>query len=488
MNKVATSLTPSRGTGIDKPSIDELLKTGSFHERLAAARAQREKALASNGEEPEQLAPVLKPWERPEYLRGEPKQARPRRPAARPVPADATAAGAGIVGPAAVPAPAAPAVLPAAEVEIVAPAVAPATSKGRLRLIQIAGGTAVGIAIGIGVGYWFADAPPPAPAPPEGYVAEAAPAVEAAVPQALAQVAASDWTGVALPGADAAPATAHSPDLSRVTSLSAALPDISTDGPVAARAAVAPRFGDAAPAPAGQEIAAPASVPAPALMRGFHMPPAPARDTGFAGLPAPVRVSVAPEIAAPSGAGAGLPGLPVAPGLITYPGALDLPFVVSPPAAGGDSALAPQEVPVPVSRPAPVRGVSIVLHAPTSLTDDEIGAATEALMTEGFEPDDAKPFDFKISETNVRYFSPEDKDAAAAVAQALDARLRDFTAFSPRPPAGMIEVWLAGRGSAPLTPVVKAQAPKKVRATPSRSAVDTLKSRLVQQLRAGSLD
>ena len=44
MTEVATSVASSRAAGPDGPSIDDLLKAGTFHQRLAAARAEREAA------------------------------------------------------------------------------------------------------------------------------------------------------------------------------------------------------------------------------------------------------------------------------------------------------------------------------------------------------------------------------------------------------------------------------------------------------------
>ena len=58
------------------------------------------------------------------------------------------------------------------------------------------------------------------------------------------------------------------------------------------------------------------------------------------------------------------------------------------------------------------------------------------------------PVRFKVSETHVRYYHPEDAAAAEALAGILGTEARDHTAFRPRPPDGTVEVFLAGERSA----------------------------------------
>ena len=495
MNKVATSPTPSRDAGFDGPSIDEMLRSGSFHERLAAARAKREKALAASAEAPEQLVSGQKPWERPEYMRGEPQGGqRKRRPRDGGRPAGAVAKGFPILTearPAAETGGPAEAGAQAGEAQagiVPAPAAAPTT--GRLRLLQVAGGAACGIAVGIAVGYWFADGAVPVtgatsvPAAPQ-----AALAVGTAAPQALQETPVPGTARIALPGADGVPAMPEPPQLSKVTYLSATLPHIALGGPVEPAAAIAPRLADAGPAVQDGEVPVPVSLSAPQPGRGGLLaPPAPESDLGFAGLSATGPVSFAAPLGQLPDVEASLPALPAAPDAIGYPVALLLPDAVTLPDMPGDAPLAGQDVPLPVARPvaAPRRDLTLIVRAPSGLSDEAIGAATEALTAGGFAAAGAEPVDFKISETNVRYFSPADKESAAAVARTLDARLRDFTDYSPRPPEGTIEVWLAGQGDAPAR---AATAPAKAHArAEAPSAVDILKNRLIRQLRAGTLN
>ena len=99
-----------------------------------------------------------------------------------------------------------------------------------------------------------------------------------------------------------------------------------------------------------------------------------------------------------------------------------------------------------------------------------------------------KPVDFTISETNIRYFHPADRAAAEDLAGALGARLRDFTGYSPSPPDGTIELWLAGKGNTPPKAVARPAATRKVRRQPQPSQAQILKNRLIQQLRTGALN
>jgi hypothetical protein len=54
---------------------------------------------------------------------------------------------------------------------------------------------------------------------------------------------------------------------------------------------------------------------------------------------------------------------------------------------------------------------------------------------------------YTIRETQVRFFHPQDAEAAAIVAQETGAALRDFTGYRPLPALGSIEVWLAGQAT-----------------------------------------
>ncbi len=493
MNKVATSRTPSRAAGVEGPSIDELLKNGSFHERLAAARAQREKLLAKNGEEPSQFVSGPKPWETAEYMRGEPQGARGDDPAQdRDDSADDCVVP---IGPQARKTETRPEAVVAtdtttdAPLRLTDPAIAaiPATpAKARSRLLQVAGGAIFGIAIGIGVGYWFAGNSLPAPRSP------LAPTAQIPTPQQPPEAQPADLARIVLPGTNAAPSAAAPPQLASAVFLPATLPAISGGGPVLPAAQVAPRLEAIAPEVRLNDVEAPATVAAPEPARSPSLGlPADETDLRFAGSPAPDLIATSSRIAALAFAGDATTARPTTPDALSYPVSLRMPDAVETPATGSDAPFARQDVPRPPSRPADpaprASDLTLVVHAPGALSEAEIGAVMGAIKAVGFEPSPSKRVEFTISQTNVRYFYAADAGAAASIAKALGARVRDFTNYSPPPPKGTVEIWIAGTGDAPF---VAAAAPAKVKKTavPAPSPAQQLKKRLIRQLRAGTFN
>ncbi len=469
MTKGATSVTSSRAAGADAPSIDDLLKTGAFHKRLASARAAREEVLATHNDNAEQFLSGPKPWERPEYLRGEPRKT--GRPA--PLPAKARSE---IAAP--VPLPVAPKADPA-PTESAAPPVAE-TARWPRRLAFLAGGLAAGITLGVGVGYWAARSALP-PAAPDVAITAGAPTL-AGTTDGGGQDAV--WT--ALPGQDHAPTATGLPELSHVTSVSATLPAIAGGGLVDPATAMGPR---SLTQDAGEHSGAtPLLTLSPALMPEHAKAPAltaTGTEIAFSGLPAPLPVSIAiPRAAMPADAALTAPA-PAIPEATPLPVSLTAPAAVTP-GSGADLPLAPQELPPPVAPPK--ADFTLSVHAPATLSDTDIEEVAVALSEVGVETITPKPVDFTISETNIRYFHPADRTAAEDLADALGARLRDFTGYSPRPPAGTIELWLAGKGNATPKAVARTAATKKVRRQPQPSQAQILKNRLIQQLRTGALN
>lgn len=475
MNKVATSPTPPRDAGAERPSIDELIRSGSLDQRLAAARAARAKAMDQIGEQPEQFLSGLKPWERPEYLRGEPGTAPRNTPVRdRNAPMAAAPPRTLLLRRPALPTPA-DTVAPKVEAVAVRPHRTP-----QLRLLQVAGGAIFGIAVGVGLGYWFANTTPP------GTTALVTLTAEAPVPPG--SDGATESAEIALPAADAVPATPDAPQLSNVTLVAARLPTIATNGPLARDATLAPRLAGT-PQAGESAVFAPVFVAAPQPRgRGDLSHPAAAEDLRFAALAAPGRVTVAVLDGTLTPPDAVMPVLPVAPEAVTVPATWRMPESAPLTFTPGDTPPAAPDLPLPASRAAPTTELTLILHAPASLSDGEVGSVEDRLLAGGFGDAMLRPTDITISQSNVRYFSPEDAAAAKAVAAALNADLRDFTSFSPRPPAGTLEIWLAGRASGATRSAVKAPAKAKKSRPAMISAVEALKNRLVRQLRAGTLN
>ena len=129
--------------------------------------------------------------------------------------------------------------------------------------------------------------------------------------------------------------------------------------------------------------------------------------------------------------------------------------------------------------PAPLSLLSVTVLVPQT-TDPSIAdeIATD-LNARGHSISAVTPVTMKISERNIRFFHGEDRGEAARLAEAYDARLRDFTSFRPSPAEGTVEIWLAGdRVSRPAvaatrTPAAAAEPPAVtprvviVRRTPS---------------------
>lgn len=53
------------------------------------------------------------------------------------------------------------------------------------------------------------------------------------------------------------------------------------------------------------------------------------------------------------------------------------------------------------------------------------------------------PTPFAVERSLVRYYHAEDQDLAQRSAAAIGAETEDFSTYAPRPPTGMIEIWLA---------------------------------------------
>lgn len=92
----------------------------------------------------------------------------------------------------------------------------------------------------------------------------------------------------------------------------------------------------------------------------------------------------------------------------------------------------------------PLRDLRVVVNAPQTVTEVRLSSVVDALQSGGVSPDPRR-VNLTIRRANVRYFHPEDSEAAALIAIAVGADLRDFTDFEPKPEDALIEVWLSGR-------------------------------------------
>lgn len=485
MERMTTDVVKPPLAGGELPSFEELLAKGSFHARLAQARLKREKALAEGGGADDFILDTRhKPWDR-DARGAEPRErlaaavrmsvaveaaapaVAPIRPEPWPEPRPDAQSVSGRMSAkvvplrqgdvfwleAPVPAETAPAPCTPALTEAVAPvaAIAGAPAAGGSVAVRAAGGFLFGLMIGVAammalparevavpVAAGSSRAPQAAPAPPStASPSTASPAVTSpAAPQAVPQTAAE--TNPVVP----APVTALA---------AAALP---------ARGLPLAEGPDAAPAARG-------ALPVPGVPAGLDRLPGLALPgvTAAAGPGAAPRPDMQPEHGAVT--------------LLATAVASDAPAAVQadpPPPAQSPAAPVPA-APVPVG--------PVIVNAPESIGEADLAGLVKGLGAAGFALAEPHRVDIPISESNVRFFHPEDAAAAQAVASRLGARLRDFTSFSPSPPAGTIEVWLAGHGNAAAAPARTRRTPAQRAATAEERELELLRDRILQQLRNG---
>ncbi len=223
--------------------------------------------------------------------------------------------------------------------------------------------------------------------------------------------------------------------------------------------------------PSGQDNAAVEGLAMLALPRALAAPPPEAVPAGLSAGGAPDRPVPLPALPRPPAAIAvALPALsaPLTPGtgairvalLDPATGGAAGPALVRPAAPGVAPVAAVAKPPAAPVRPAPPVA-TVFVHAPGSLDRGIVEEEAKRIASlTGLAVELRDPVGFKISASNVRFFHPEDRKAAAEVAGALSAQLRDFTAFQPSPEVGTIEVWLAGASQTAPAEVAAAPPPQ----------------------------
>ncbi|MEM8630123.1 MAG: hypothetical protein AAGF74_02685 [Pseudomonadota bacterium] len=122
-----------------------------------------------------------------------------------------------------------------------------------------------------------------------------------------------------------------------------------------------------------------------------------------------------------------------------------------------DTAAVPEGIPSltgPEAAPKPfltTEGLSLFVHAPVGLRQGDLETTETFLNTLGLDSVYVGRTSHTIRQSNVRFYHARDRDAATALADAINADLRDFSAARPAPPTGTIEVWLSGRGAPRIT-------------------------------------
>lgn len=124
---------------------------------------------------------------------------------------------------------------------------------------------------------------------------------------------------------------------------------------------------------------------------------------------------------------------------------------------------------------------TIRIMAPQSITDKQLTQIEATMKAAGYAAADIVRVNTTVKSNQVRYYFATDRALAAALAGTMGGVARDFTKFSPLPPAGTIEVWYAGLGPQPA----KAKKPSKKtkrKVVDDQQMLDALRQRLLQQL------
>ncbi len=89
----------------------------------------------------------------------------------------------------------------------------------------------------------------------------------------------------------------------------------------------------------------------------------------------------------------------------------------------------------------------VVVHAPRNLASEGRERALARLAVSPWSADRMVTTSFTISDTHVRYYHDHDRGAAEELAALFDAGARDFTGYAPSPDEGLLELWLSGEGT-----------------------------------------
>lgn len=125
--------------------------------------------------------------------------------------------------------------------------------------------------------------------------------------------------------------------------------------------------------------------------------------------------------------------------------------------------VSPQASIAPPDRPRRI-GVSIRIMAPPSTANSRLESAREALLRFGTQDGGTQRIDFTVRQDHLRYYHNSDRAEAQELAAELGIEARNLTSVSTGPPPGEIEFWLSGR--APQPQPQRSQAAATTRQTP----------------------
>ncbi|MFZ5752466.1 MAG: hypothetical protein ACOY5U_15555 [Pseudomonadota bacterium] len=210
--------------------------------------------------------------------------------------------------------------------------------------------------------------------------------------------------------------------------------------------------------------------------------------------PEPAPVAIGDVVALPLA----LPPPPPVTGIVadtapTVPSPAALPAVGPPASLSAVASADPGPTPAgPPPAPPPAAGVQVSVLAAASAGTGKAEAVARQIGAAGFKVVRTREVALRIIRTHVRYYHPQDAEAAAALAATMKAEARDFTSAKSPPPVGSVELWIAGAAE-PDAAKTKTKARTTTAKKPSAAATEQarqqaelnrLRDRLVQQLRA----
>lgn len=467
----------------------------------AALRARTLDAPAPNGPEPNIPAPGGGDRE--------PAADRPRSasvppgasPAARPAPAPSGDSGAR----------ASTAIALVPQSPVPAPVTGRPERRGLPRALLVAGAFAGGLGVGLGatvlaplVLRGLAPSAQETPAnPPPATAPAAAPVAEPARPMAPVVAAPVATPPAAVDTVATAPAAAPVPEPARPAAPVVAAPPAAVETvatapvPAPVRPLARPRIETDMTAALVREIpidpaaSSHADPPGPAAA-----PSSPRAAMPLSGPPAPesAPVAIGDVVALPLA----LPPPPPVTGIVadeapTVPSPAALPAVVPPTPLSAVASADPGPTPAgPPPAPPPAAGLQVSVLAAASAGKGKAEAVARQIGAAGFDVVRTREVALRITRTHVRYYHPQDAEAAAALAATMKAEARDFTSAKSPPPVGSVELWIAGAPE-PDAAKTKTKARTTTAKKPSAAATEQarqqaelnrLRDRLVQQLRA----
>lgn len=165
-----------------------------------------------------------------------------------------------------------------------------------------------------------------------------------------------------------------------------------------------------------------------------------------------------------------------APVLSVTPSPLESPVLPRAPALLNDAITPPEPEPAPANM-----SVTFRIYAPTNVPQSVVDSVVSNLTSTGHELNGQARVGFKITQSNVRFYHKQDEERAATLARDSGALLRDFTGSNNKTPSGIVELWLAGKGSGVAS--VKRTNTRSTARTQAPNRVNQLKSQVLSKLK-----